>query len=54
MKRALEEAIQGLRDLPEEEQDAVAMVIFAYISSDVHNELLGLDDAATTRSAPLR
>lgn len=34
MTKLLEEAIEQLRDLPEEEQDAAADVLFAYISSD--------------------
>jgi len=54
MTRTLEEAISRLRELPEEEQDAAAMVIFAYISSDERNEPLQLGDAAGVRSAPQR
>jgi len=34
MTKLLEQAIDQLRDLPEEEQDAAADVLFAYISSD--------------------
>lgn len=34
MTKLLEEAIEQLRDLPEEEQDAAADVLFAYMSSD--------------------
>jgi hypothetical protein len=34
MTKLLEEAIEHLRDLPEEEQDAAADVLFAYIASD--------------------
>jgi hypothetical protein len=34
MTKLLEEAIEQLRDLPEDEQDAAADVLFAYISSD--------------------
>jgi hypothetical protein len=34
MTRLLDEAIETLRDLPEEEQDAAADALFAYISSD--------------------
>jgi hypothetical protein len=34
MSKLLKEAIEKLRELPEEEQDAVADVLFAYISSE--------------------
>jgi hypothetical protein len=34
MTKLLEEVIQQLSDLPEEEQNAAADVLFAYISSD--------------------
>jgi hypothetical protein len=34
MTRLLEEAINELRNLPEDEQDAAADALFAYISSD--------------------
>jgi hypothetical protein len=34
MSDLLEEAIEQLRDLPEEEQDAAADVLFAYVSSE--------------------
>jgi hypothetical protein len=34
MTKLLEEAINGLRNLPEDEQDAAADVLFAYLSSD--------------------
>jgi hypothetical protein len=34
MTRSLEEAINELRNLPKEEQDAAADVLFAYITSD--------------------
>src|SRR5690242_18579458 len=34
MKKLLEQAIEQLRDLPEDDQDAAADVLFAYISSD--------------------
>jgi hypothetical protein len=34
MTRLLEEAIEELRHLPEDEQDAAADVLFAYITSD--------------------
>jgi hypothetical protein len=38
MTRKLEEAISRLRELPEEEQDAAAMAVFAYITSDDRND----------------
>jgi hypothetical protein len=34
MTKLLEEAIEHLRDLPEEEQDSAAEALFAFISSD--------------------
>jgi hypothetical protein len=34
MSRLLDEAIDQLRDLPEEEQDSAAEALFAFISSD--------------------
>jgi hypothetical protein len=34
MSKLLQEAIQTLRELPEDEQDAAADVLFAYISGD--------------------
>jgi hypothetical protein len=34
MSKLLDEAIEQLRDLPKEEQNAAADVIFAYVSSD--------------------
>ena len=34
MSKLLEEAIEQLRELPEEEQNAAADVVFAYVSSD--------------------
>jgi len=34
MSRLLDEAIEQLRDLPEEEQDSAADALFAFISSD--------------------
>lgn len=34
MSRLLEQVIEQLRELPEEEQDAAADVIFAYLASD--------------------
>lgn len=34
MTNLLDQAIEQLRDLPEEEQDAAADVLFAYVSSE--------------------
>ena len=34
MTRLLQEAIEQLRDLPDDEQDSAADVLFAYIASD--------------------
>jgi hypothetical protein len=60
MTKLLEEAIEQLRDLPAEDQDAAADVLFAYISSDareyqlqphqvaeVHRIRRGLRDGST-------
>jgi hypothetical protein len=60
MTKSLEEAIEHLRDLSEEEQDAAADVLFAYIASDerdyqlqphqvaeVHRIRRGLHDGST-------
>jgi hypothetical protein len=60
MTKLLEEAIEQLRDLSEEEQDAAADVLFAYISIDepqyqlqphqvaeVHRIRRGLRDGST-------
>jgi hypothetical protein len=46
MTKLLEEAIEQLRDLPEEEQDAAADVLFAYISSDEPQYQLQPDQVA--------
>ena len=40
MTRLLDEAIETIRELPDEEQDAAADVIFAYISNDERQYLL--------------
>jgi len=60
MTKLLEEAIEQLRDLPEDEQDAAADVLFVYISNDareyqlrphqvaeVHRIRRGLRDGST-------
>jgi hypothetical protein len=49
MTRRLEEAIETLRDLPEDEQDAVAGALFAYISSDDRQYQLRPDQAEAVR-----
>jgi hypothetical protein len=49
MTRHLEEAIKTLRDLPEEEQDAAADVLFAYISSEERHYSLRADQAEEVR-----
>jgi hypothetical protein len=49
MTRHLEEAIETLRDLPEEEQDAAADVLFAYISSEERYYSLRADQAEAVR-----
>jgi hypothetical protein len=43
MTRTLEEAIESLRELPEEEQDAAATAIFAYISNDERHDLFSTE-----------
>jgi hypothetical protein len=54
MTRTLEEAIESLRELPEEEQDAAAAAIFAYISNDERHDLLSTELAGRPASARLR
>lgn len=34
MRKSLEQAIEQLRELPEEEHDAAADVVFAYVAND--------------------
>lgn len=46
MTKLLQEAFDQLRELPEEEQDAAADVLFAYISSEDRQYTLGPDQAA--------
>jgi hypothetical protein len=43
MTRLLDEAIETLRELPEEEQDAAADALFAYMSSDERHYSLRAD-----------
>jgi hypothetical protein len=49
MTRLLDEAIETLRNLPEEDQDAAADVLFAYISNDERQYQLRPDQAEAVR-----
>jgi hypothetical protein len=49
MTKLLEEAIEQLRDLPAEDQDAAADVLFAYISSDAREYQLQPHQVAEVR-----
>jgi len=49
MTRLLEEAINRLRELPEEERDAAAMALFTYLTADDRSEVMNVDD---TKMAP--
>ena len=49
MSRLLDEAIETLRDLPEDEQDAAADVLFAYIADDERQYRLRPDQADAVR-----
>jgi hypothetical protein len=49
MTRLLDEAIETLRDLPEDEQDAAADALFAYISSDEREYQLRPEHAEAVR-----
>jgi len=49
MTNLLEQAIETLRDLPEDEQDAAADVLFAYIASDERQHRLRPDQAEAVR-----
>jgi hypothetical protein len=49
MTKLLQQAIEQLRDLPEDEQDAAADVLFAYISSDERHYRLTPDHAEAVR-----
>jgi hypothetical protein len=46
MTKLLEEAINALRDLPEDKQDAAADALFAYMSSDERQYRLRPDQVA--------
>jgi hypothetical protein len=47
MTRLLDEAIETLRQLPAEEQDAAADVLFAYMSNDERHHSLRSDQVET-------
>jgi hypothetical protein len=49
MTKLLDEAIDQLRELPDEEQDAAADVVFAYISNDDRVYGLRPDQVADVR-----
>lgn len=49
MTKLLEQAIEQLRELPEEEQDAAADALFAYIASDEREYALHPDQVAEVR-----
>jgi hypothetical protein len=49
MSKLLEEAIETLRNLPEDEQDAAADVLFSYLSSEEREYHLRLDQAEAVR-----
>jgi hypothetical protein len=54
MTKLLDEAINELRNLPDDEQDAAADVLFAYISSDERQYHLGphqIDEVQRIRRA---
>ena len=49
MTKHLEQAIEQVRELPAEEQDAAADVLFAYISSDERHYTLRPEQVADVR-----
>ena len=49
MTRLLDEAIETLRELPEDEQDAAVHALFAYISSEDRHYSLRADQAEAVR-----
>jgi hypothetical protein len=46
MTKLLEQAIEQIRELPAEQQDAAADALFAYISNDDHDYALRPDQVA--------
>ena len=51
MTQLLEEAIATLRELSDDEQDAAALALFAYISGDDRDQLLSAGDGQRAPSA---
>jgi hypothetical protein len=49
MSKLLDQAIEQLRDLPEEEQNAAADAVFAYVSSDERQYHLRPDQISEVR-----
>jgi hypothetical protein len=49
MSKLLDQAIEQLRDLPEDEQNAAADVVFAYVSSDERQYTLRPDQVREVR-----
>jgi hypothetical protein len=49
MSKLLQKAIEQLKDLPEEEQDAAADALFAYMASDEREYVLSSDQAREVR-----
>ncbi len=49
MTKLLEQAIEQLRELPEDEQDAAADVLFAYVASDERQYRLRPDQISQVR-----
>ncbi|MGO9006462.1 MAG: hypothetical protein ACLQIQ_15185 [Beijerinckiaceae bacterium] len=49
MSKLLEQAIETLRELPEDEQDAAADALFTYISGDERRYHLSSDQAEAVR-----
>ena len=49
MTKLLEQAVEQVRELPEEQQDAAADALFAFISSDERDYILSPQQAAEVR-----
>jgi hypothetical protein len=49
MTKLLQQAIEQLRELPEEDQDAAADALFAFIASDERQYVLRADQVADVR-----
>jgi hypothetical protein len=50
MTKLLEKAIEQLRELPEDEQDAAAHIVFAYIASEERQYVLRPEKIAKVRT----